>query len=92
VNRNDQTGDQAEYLEADLDPVPDGGGVSVANPAWRLEKPVQQIAAGEAVLGFSLDQAIPYFAPAIDAQIDCEDASDNLIKEKLHADIRSPGP
>jgi len=37
----------------------------------------------------SLDKAIPQFAAAIDAQIDCDDASDDFIKEKLHSNIRS---
>jgi len=34
---------------------------------------------------FSLDKPRPHFADAIDAQIDCDDASDDLIKEKLHS-------
>jgi hypothetical protein len=43
------------------------------------------------------DKAIPQFAAAIDAQIDCDDASDDLIKEKLHSTqfpslTRSPMP
>jgi hypothetical protein len=32
---------------------------------------------------------MPQFAAAIDAQIDSDDASDDFIKEKLHANIRS---
>jgi hypothetical protein len=32
---------------------------------------------------------MPQFAVAIDAQIDCDDAGDDLIKEKLHSNIRS---
>src|SRR5262245_48955723 len=32
---------------------------------------------------------MPLFAAAIDAQIDCDDASDDFIKEKLHSNIRS---
>jgi hypothetical protein len=38
---------------------------------------------------FSLDKAIPQFAAAIEAQIDCDDASDDFIKEKPHSNIRS---
>jgi hypothetical protein len=87
--RNNEAGDQGEYLEADLYPVPDRGGVSIRNPARRAEnQPVQPIAT-DVVHGFSLDQAIPYIAIAIDAQIDRDDARDNFIKEKLHANIRS---
>jgi hypothetical protein len=37
----------------------------------------------------SLDKAVPQFAAAIDAQIDCDDASDDFIKEKPHWNIRS---
>jgi hypothetical protein len=33
----------------------------------------------------SLDEAIPQFAAAIDAQKDCDDPSDDFIKEKLHS-------
>jgi hypothetical protein len=31
---------------------------------------------------------MPEIAAAIDAQIDCDDASDDFIKEKLHPNIR----
>jgi hypothetical protein len=42
------------------------------------------------VRDLSLDKAMPQFAAAIDAQIDCDDASDDFIKEKLHSkNIRS---
>jgi hypothetical protein len=41
------------------------------------------------VRDFSLNKAIPQFAAAIDAQIDCDDASDDFIKEELHSNIRS---
>jgi hypothetical protein len=41
------------------------------------------------VRDFSLDKAIPQFAAAIEAQIDCDDASDDFIKEKLHSNTRS---
>jgi hypothetical protein len=32
---------------------------------------------------------MPQFAAAIEAQIDCDDTSDDFIKEKLHSNIRS---
>ncbi|WP_128919842.1 MULTISPECIES: hypothetical protein [Bradyrhizobium] len=41
---------------------------------------------------FSLDKSRPHFADAIDAQIDCDDASDDLIKEELHSSIHSSSP
>jgi hypothetical protein len=41
------------------------------------------------VRDLSLDKAIPQFAAAIDAQIDCDEASDDFINEKLHSLIRS---
>lgn len=37
----------------------------------------------------SLGIAIPQFAVAIDAKIGRDDASDDLIKEKLHSNIRA---
>jgi hypothetical protein len=87
--RNTEASDQGDYMEADLYPVPDRGGISMRNPARRVEKqPVQKITAA-VIHDFSLDKAIPYSAVAIDAQIDRDDASDNFIKEKLHADIHS---
>jgi len=51
------------------------------------EQPVYEIIIE--VSDFSLDKAIPYCAPAIDEQIDCDDARDDFIKEKLHSNIRS---
>ena len=48
--------------------------------------PIQKI--GIEVRNFSLDKAIPYFAAAIDAQIDRDDAGEDFIKEKLHSGIR----
>ena len=87
--RDTEASDQRDHVQADLDPVPDWGGISMRNPARRVEKqPVQKITI-EAVRDFSLDKAIPYSAAAIDAQIDPDDTSDNFIKEKLHANIRS---
>jgi hypothetical protein len=87
--RNTEASDQGDDLEADLYPVPDRGGISISDPARRVEKqPVQKITIGD-VHDFSLDEAVPYFAVAVDAQIDRDGARDNFIKKKLHADIRS---
>jgi hypothetical protein len=44
------------------------------------ERPIYKIITE--VRNLSLDRAIPQFAAAIDAQIDCDDASDDFIKEK----------
>ena len=32
---------------------------------------------------------MPQFAAAIEAQINCDDTSDDFVEEKLHSDIRS---
>jgi hypothetical protein len=81
---NNEACDQGGCLEADLDPVPDRGGISMSNPARRVEnQPFQNITIG-AIGDFSLGKAVPDDAVAIDAQIDRDDASDNFIKEKLH--------
>ena len=88
--RNTEASDQGEDLEADSYPVPDWGGVSMGNPARRVEKqPVQKITAA-VVHDFSLDQAIPYSAVAIDAQIDRDDAGDNFIKENSCEHLVAP--
>jgi hypothetical protein len=84
-HRNKEACNQAGYLDADLYPVPGWRGISMNNT---MRPPVQKI--GVEVRNFSLDKAIPQFAAAIEAQIDCDDASDDFIKEKLHANIRSP--
>jgi hypothetical protein len=41
------------------------------------------------VADFSFDKAIPQFAAEIVTQIDCDDASNDFIKEKPHSNIRS---
>jgi hypothetical protein len=51
------------------------------------EKPVYKIVIP--VRDLSLNNAIPQFAAAIDAQIERDDASDDFIKEKLHSNIHS---
>jgi hypothetical protein len=45
------------------------------------EKPIYKIIIE--VRDFSLNKAIPQFAAAIDAQIDCDDASDDFIARSL---------
>jgi hypothetical protein len=81
---NNEACDEGEYLEADLYPVPDRGGISMSNPARPVEnQPLQNISI-HVVHDFSLDEAIPDLAVAIDTQIDRDDASDDFIQEKLH--------
>ena len=86
--RNNEACDQADDPEADSYPVPDRRGISMNNhlrPVY--EQPIYKIIIE--IRDFSSDKAIPQFAAAIDAQIDRDDASDDFVKEKLHADIRS---
>src|SRR5882757_7642717 len=87
--RNNEACDQGDYLEADLHPVPNWGGISISNPARAVEnhQPVQKITIA-GVFDFSFDKATLYSAAAIDAQIDRDDASDDFTKEKLHSNIR----
>jgi hypothetical protein len=81
--RNHEACDHRDDLEADLYPVKDRRGISMSNPI----RPVQQIIIE--IPDFSLDKAIPQPAAPIEAQIDRDDASDDFIKEKPHANIRS---
>jgi hypothetical protein len=86
--RNTEASDQGGYLQADLYPVLDRRGIPMSEPIRPVEKqPVQNVATG-VVRDFSLDEALPQSAAAIDAQIDRDDASDDFIKEKPHANIR----
>jgi hypothetical protein len=87
--RNTEASEQGDDLEADLYPVPDRSGISMRNPARRVENQQVQKITAAVVHDFSLDEAIPYSAVAIDAQIDRDDAGDNFLKQKLHAEIRS---
>jgi hypothetical protein len=57
-------------------------------PGRPVEKPVENISMGRERRDFSFDKARPHCADAIDAQIDCDDASGDLIKEELHPNIR----
>jgi hypothetical protein len=81
--RNEEACNNDNYPDAYLYPVPDRRGVSMRNPT----RPVQKIIIE--VRDFSLDKAAPQFAAAIEAQIDGDDASDDFIKKKPHANIRS---
>lgn len=88
--RHQDARNQENCLEAHFDPVSDRRGISVSHPirsAKPIEKPVQIIRIE--VRDFSLGKAIPKFADAIDAQINCDDAGENFIKKKLHSNTRS---
>ncbi|MEO8317397.1 MAG: hypothetical protein ABI561_03650 [Bradyrhizobium sp.] len=88
--RNNAACDQAEHLAAHLHPVPDRLGISMKDQILPVYEPVyniKEITRDERDL--SLDKAITQFAAAIEEQIDRNDASDDFIKEKLHANIRT---
>ncbi|WFU43149.1 hypothetical protein QA640_12270 [Bradyrhizobium sp. CB82] len=66
---------------------------NLTRPAQKsVHKPVQNTGAMIEGRDFSLGKATPHLADAIDAQIDRDDASDDLIKEELHSNIRSSSP
>jgi hypothetical protein len=67
-------------LEADCYPVTNWRGVSKDKPVRPVEKHPVDKAAIE-VCDFPLGKATPKPLPAIDAQIDRHDSSDNFIKE-----------
>jgi hypothetical protein len=48
-----------------------------------IRPPVEKIRIEEG--DFFVDKAIPELAAAIDAQVNCDDASDDFINEKLHS-------
>jgi hypothetical protein len=48
-----------------------------------IRPPVEKIRIEEG--DFFVDEAIPELAAAIDAQVNCDDASDDFINEKLHS-------
>jgi hypothetical protein len=80
-HRNSEACKQENDPDADFYPVSDRRDVSLNDLIHR--PPVQKVRTE--VPDCSLDKAIPQFAVAIDAQIDCDDASDDFIKEKLHS-------
>jgi hypothetical protein len=85
---NKETSQQAKYPDAYCYPVPDRRGISMNKPVRpAYEKPAQKIRIE--VRDFSLDEAMPQHAARIDAQIECDDAGDDLVKEKPHSNIRS---
>jgi hypothetical protein len=87
--RNAEACKQGEDLQADCHPVPDRRGISLNSPLRRgCEQPVQKITTAKGVCDSSLDKAGPKRAAAIEAQIDCDDARENFIEEKLHSKIR----
>jgi hypothetical protein len=81
--RNKEARHQDNDPDAYLYPVPDRRGISMRNPIRPVQKIIIEVG------DFSLDKAAPQFAAAIEAQIDGDDASDDFIKKKPHADIRS---
>jgi hypothetical protein len=62
-----------------LYPVADRRGISMNNPP----RPVYKT--GVELPDFPLDKARPQYAAAIDAQIDCNNASADFVKKKLHS-------
>src|SRR4051794_19244108 len=68
-HRNNEACKQENDPDADFDPVSDRRDISLNKLVHR--PPVQKV--GTEVPDFSLDKAIPQFAVAIDAQIDCDD-------------------
>ncbi len=77
--RDEEACNQESHPDADLYPVPGRRGIPVSNPIRPVKKTIIEVP------DFSLDQAMPQLAAAIDEQIDCDDASDDFIKEKLHS-------
>ncbi len=86
--RNTDASKHGKYPEADLYPVPDRRGISMSNPRRPINQQAQQIRR-VIVADFSLDKATPQLAAGNDAQIDCGNASNDFIKEKLHPSICS---
>jgi hypothetical protein len=86
--RNNEACDQADKLAAHQRPVSDRRGISMNKLLRTVEKqPVQEISIE--VDDSSLGKAMPQDAAAIGEQIDRDGASDDFVKEELHANIRS---
>src|SRR5580704_507894 len=81
--RNSEACNQDNRLDDDLCPVLDRLTISTNNPLRPACK--RRIE----VRDFSFDKTIPKFTAAIEAQIDCDDTSDDFIKKKMHSNIRS---
>ena len=91
--RNNEARKKGYSLVAHFHPVPDRRGVSVKNltrPAQKtLCDQVKNKSTTKEGRDLSLDKARLHLSDAIDAQIDCDDASGDFIKEELHSNIRS---
>ena len=86
--RDEQASKEHEYPKADLYPVPDRGGISLGNHLRPVdEQPVYEVVIE--VRDFSIREAVPQLAAAIDAQIDGDDTGEDFIKEELHSNTRS---
>jgi hypothetical protein len=87
--RNSEAPKKGYSLVAHFHPVPDRRGVSVKNLTRPAQKtvcdPIKNTSTMKEGRDLSLDKARLHLSDAIDAQIDCDDASDDLIKEKLHS-------
>ncbi|WP_156164928.1 hypothetical protein [Bradyrhizobium sp. LTSP885] len=87
--RNNEARKKGYSLVAHFHPVPDRRGVSVKNltrPAQKtLCDQVKNTSTTKEGRDLSLDKARLHLSNAIDAQIDCDNASDDLIKEKMHS-------
>ena len=81
--RNKATCKQAEYLADDQEPIPERRGIPMSNTVRPDDQPI-----GIDPLDFSLGEAVPQQAEAIEEQIDCDEASHDLAQKKLHSNIR----
>jgi hypothetical protein len=73
-----------KYQERDCYPIPDRRDISLNNSA---RPPVENV--GTEIRDFSLTEAIPQSAAAIEAKIDCDDAGENFIEKEVHSSVRS---
>jgi hypothetical protein len=87
--RNSEAPKKGHSLVAHFHPVPDRRGVSVKNLTRPAQKavcdPVENASTMKEGRDLSFGKARPQRSDAIDAHIDCDDASDDLIKEKMHS-------
>jgi hypothetical protein len=82
-DRNDEARREAHGLVAHFHPVGDRRGVPLDHLARPVQQPVHKI--GTESPDFPLRIAVPQHAAAIDAQIDLDDASNDLTQEEPHA-------
>jgi hypothetical protein len=87
--RNSEAPKKGSSLVAHFHPVADRRGVSVKNLTRPAQKtvcdPIKNTSTVKEGRDLSLDKARLHLSDAIDTQIDCDNASDDLIKEKLHS-------